>query len=285
MSKNTFILSSEECELLVAFESAPSLEKLSEYVGRDVSGVSRALSRIAAKIPVIEKQSSRWVLTEQGRQLNQHTRDSINFQRTLFQKQAGLRIGTNREFASRILGKQLPSLIELFPDSQIRIMSFEVGTEQALLDGKIDIGIDCERPFSPDISYKIAIKEPIVAVCSPKFKKSGLKELNGKSFFGLPHLLCDRLAPDRILFKSDNVLNIIASFNDIATTRAACEKGLGWALLPTYAVREELESGSLVEIPLADGGESSYGVWWLRGRKRVEPVALALQAWLKKIDL
>jgi hypothetical protein len=32
MNKNSFMLTSDECELLVAFESAPSLEKLSESV-------------------------------------------------------------------------------------------------------------------------------------------------------------------------------------------------------------------------------------------------------------
>ncbi|MGZ5280021.1 MAG: LysR family transcriptional regulator [Pseudobdellovibrionaceae bacterium] len=285
MNRNIFILTSDECELLVAFESAPSLEKLSEQVGRDISSVSRALSRMASKIAVIEKQSARWVLTEQGRVLNQHTRDSIAFQRTLFQKQTGIRIGTNREFAARILGKQLSSLQDLFPESQIRIMAFEAGTEQALLDGKIDLSIDCERPFSPDVSYKIAIKEPIIAVCNPKFKKAHSKELNDGNFFGLPHLLCDRLPPDRILLKSDNKLNVSASFNDIATTRSACETGLGWALLPTYAVKDELENGSLVKIQALDGGESIYGVWWLRGRKQMEPMALRLHAWLKKIDL
>jgi len=38
INKNVFILTSSECEFVVAFESAPSLEKLSEQVGRDVSG-------------------------------------------------------------------------------------------------------------------------------------------------------------------------------------------------------------------------------------------------------
>lgn len=285
MNQNSFILSSEECELLVAFESAPSLEKLAESVSRDISNVSRALSRIASKLPVIEKQSGRWILTEQGRRLNQHTRDSVHFQQSLFQKQSWLRIGTNREFSARILGSRIDDLQKLLPNAQIRISAFEAGTEQALLEGAIDIGIDCERPFSPEISYKIAVTEPIIAVRSPSFKKAHQKSIKDGSFFSLPHFLCDRLPPDRILRKSDNKLNVLASFNDIATTRTACENGGGWALLPRYAVRSELDRGALVEIDSSGGGESNYGIWWLRGRKYLEPTALSLRDWLKKIDL
>jgi len=285
MKSSTFALTSDESELLLAFELFPTLEKLAEAIQRDISNVSRALNRIASKLPVIEKQSGRWVLTEKGRQLNQHTRDSIQFQQSLFQKQSLFRIGTNREFAARILGPRLKEIQELFPQTQIRISAFEGGTESSLLDGSIDIGIDCERPFSPEISYKVAVAESIVAVCSPAFKKANLKSIRDESFFGLPHLLCDRLSPDRILQKTENSMNISASFNDIATTRSSCEQGLGWALLPKYTVDLELKSGKLVEIPVVGAGESKYGVWWLRGRKYLEPSALKLRDWITGLDL
>jgi DNA-binding transcriptional LysR family regulator len=224
-------------------------------------------------------------LTEQGRKLNQHTRDSVQFQRSLFQKQSWLRIGTNREFAARVIGKHFDEIQSVFSDSHIRIMAFENGTENALLEGSIDLGIDCERPFSPEIAYKTSMKEAIVAVASPKFKKEHQKEIRNGRFFGLPHLLCDRLAPDRILVKSDNSLNTVASFNDIATTRSACQLGIGWALLPKYAVLEEMANGSLVEIESMGGGESTYGIWRLRGRKYLEPSVAKLHDWLKKVEL
>lgn len=285
MSKASYLLSSEDCELLVAFETSPSLEKLSLHVGRDISNISRSLNRIAQKLPVVEKQAGRWVLTERGRELNQHTRDSIHYQQSLFQKQSLLRIGTNREFSARILGVRIKELSELFPQTQFRISAFESGTEKELLEGSVDIGIDCERPFSPEISYKIAVSETIVAVCSPSFKKSHLKAMKDGSFFKLPHLLCDRLSPDRILQKSENRLNILASFNDIATTRAACEQGVGWAFLPRYVVRAELESGRLIVVESGESGTSKYGVWWMRNRKYLEPTAIKLRDWISKLDL
>lgn len=171
MKPLSFILSSDECELLVAFEAAPSLEKLSEVMNKDISNISRALTRIVSKLPVIEKKGGRWALTEKGRELNQYTRDSIQYQQALFHKQSWLRIGINREFAARILGPHIKDIQALFPGTQIKISTFEVGIEKDLLAGAIDIGIDCERPFSPEITYKLAVSEPIVVVCSPSFKR------------------------------------------------------------------------------------------------------------------
>lgn len=281
----TYILSSDESELLLAFETASSLEKLSKVLNKDVSNISRSLNRIADKVPVAEKQNNRWQLTEIGKRLNQHTRDSIQFQKTLLNHQQFLKIGTNREFSSRIMGSSLKELEELFPKTQLRICAFEQGVEQALQDGLIDIGIDCERPFNPDISYRLYLTEDIVAVCTPDFKKKYQQELKSGDFFGLPHLLCDRLYPDKILKKSDNRLNLRASFNDIATTRAACMQGMGWALLPRYTVNSEIDEKKLVVIDSQASGTSSYGVWWLRNRKSVEPLALKLKNWLETIKL
>jgi DNA-binding transcriptional LysR family regulator len=283
--ETAYILSSDESELLLAFETASSLEKLSKVLSKDISNLSRSLNKIANKIPVVEKQNNRWQLTEIGKRLNQHTRDSIQFQKTLLNHQQFLKIGTNREFASRILGASLKELEELFPKTQLRICAFEQGVEQALTDGLVDIGIDCERPFNPDISYRLCLTEEIVAVCIPDFKKRYQHELKSGDFFGLPHLLCDRLYPDKILKKSDNRLNLKASFNDIATTRAACLQGLGWALLPRYTVKSEIDQKKLVVIDSQSSGTSNYGVWWLRNRKSIEPLSLKLKSWLEAIKL
>lgn len=283
--ENAYILSSDESELLLAFETASSLEKLSKVLIKDISNISRSLNKIADKMPVVEKKNNRWQLTELGKRFNQHTRDSIQFQKTLLNHQQFLKIGTNREFAARIIGPSLDELEAMFPNTQLRICAFEHGVELALTDGLVDIGIDCERPFSPDISYRICMSEDIVAVCSPNFKKKYLQELKSGDFFGLPHLLCDRLYPDKILKKSDNRLNLRASFNDIATTRAACIMNLGWALLPKYTISSEIHEKKLVVIDSESAGVSNYGVWWLRNRKSVEPLAFKLKQWLEAITL
>ena len=285
MNSHNFLLTTSELELLMAFESATSLENISQFLGKDISNVSRSLSKISEKLPVVEKQNNRWCLTDLGKRLNQHTKDSIQFQRSLTSQQSFLKIGTNREFSSRILGSRLEELKLIFPNTQLRICAFEDGTEQPLLNGLIDIGIDCERPHAPDVSYKFSISEKIIAVCTPAFRKTNLKNINKDRITSLPHLLCDRLYPDRLLKRSDNKLNVTASFNDIATTRAACLNHSGWALLPQYAVQKELNEKTLMQLDIPDITGSNYGIWWLRSRKFLEPSAMNLKNWLSKIDL
>lgn len=266
MKLNHFLLSSDECELLLAFEINPSIEKVAQAIGKDPSGVSRQLAAIAAKYPALEKCGGRWTLTEIGRLLNNHTRNAIQVQKRLIKTRSLLRLGTNREFASRVIGPQFAELMRVFSNFQISLSTFEQGTEEALLNGKIDIGIDCGRPNDPDIAYKMLLEEPIVSVCSPEFKRTHQKEIKSGRLYQTPHLLCERLYPDRVFSESENRLNVTAFFNDISSARAACEVGVGWSLLPRYAVATEIDSGKLVVIGEKRVGKSRYGVWWRRNR-------------------
>lgn len=70
MSKLKFLFSSEQLELLIAFEMTGSLSELSSYVHKDASVVSRNLQRISEIAPVLIKKNRRWELTDLGRSLN-----------------------------------------------------------------------------------------------------------------------------------------------------------------------------------------------------------------------
>ncbi len=69
-----FPLSSDQLELLLAFEAARSPAHLVEIVRRDGSVVSRNLQRLAEDHPVLTKEGGRWRLTDTGRAVNVLTR-------------------------------------------------------------------------------------------------------------------------------------------------------------------------------------------------------------------
>jgi DNA-binding transcriptional LysR family regulator len=285
MKRNRFLLSSEDCELLLEFETCQTIEKTAEAIAKDPSGVSRQLAGIAKKYPALEKRGGRWILTSVGKRLNSQTRDSIQYQNQLAQVDSVVRIGTNREFAARVIGPDFSKLASLFPQSKLMLFTFEHGTEEALLTGKIDLGIDCERPGDPDIAYRQLIPEPIVAVCSKEFKKKYDKEIRADLLYQTPHLLCERLYPDKIFLEQDNKLNVVALFNDIATTRAACLTGIGWSLLPRYAVRDELDRKELFVIGEKAPAQAKYGVWWSRSRYSKSETISKMCDWLKAQEL
>lgn len=123
--------------------------KLAQTLRRDHSVISRAVKRIADRFPVVEKKAGKWVLTALGRSLNEATRSSMNAQNSVLLSSSKIRIGTNREFSSRILCPDFQKVQSLFPNAKISINAYQQGTESVLLMGQIDFGIDCEGPHDP----------------------------------------------------------------------------------------------------------------------------------------
>ncbi len=91
-----FPLTSEQCELLLEFEGARTLQDLAGRIRRDVSVVSRQLSVLAQKAAVIEKQEGRWRITAFGRQINNLTRATVSAQKRILDQQTSLRFSSVR---------------------------------------------------------------------------------------------------------------------------------------------------------------------------------------------
>lgn len=76
--REKFPISSDQIELLLAFERAGSLEELSDVMAKDPSVISRRLKDLASLAPVIIKVGGRWQITSLGRQLNSFHRQYLS---------------------------------------------------------------------------------------------------------------------------------------------------------------------------------------------------------------
>lgn len=85
MTRTRFPLSSDQLELLLAFEQCQGLGRVAEQMGRDPSVISRNLQRMAEGWPVLAKVNGRWELTALGRQINRGTQDFVVAQEKLLQ--------------------------------------------------------------------------------------------------------------------------------------------------------------------------------------------------------
>lgn len=83
MARLKFTLTSDQLELLLAFETAQGLNQLAEVMARDPSVVSRNLQRIAEDYPVLKKVKGRWELTPLGARINEQTRAYLEKHRAL----------------------------------------------------------------------------------------------------------------------------------------------------------------------------------------------------------
>jgi DNA-binding transcriptional LysR family regulator len=275
-----FGLSSEQCELLVAFESAGSLGGLARVMGKDVSVISRQLQRLARAAAVLEKRQGKWRLTPLGRQINGWTRDVATSQRRILQQQTMVRIASTREFGARVLAPHLDELRG--PDDDAAVLSIvasEEGVERVLLAGNADLGFDCGRPEDPSLRFKTVKPEEFAVLASPEFLTAH-RFRSPTELLELPHLQYQRASAHRLLQLTYEVPHIFAVFNDIASIREACLAGLGWAVLPVYAVRRELDAESLKRISGWNIQQEQFGVWWVRGQTSIEPWVKRAIAWL-----
>ncbi len=269
----------------MAFEQAGSLLELAKLRHRDVSVVSRQLQSISNEASVLQKDRGRWKLTPLGQQIVRWARDALLSQQRIMQQKTTLRLVATREFAARVLA---PGLIGLLGGDAANVVpqitSDEMGVEHALLSGEADLGFDCGRPGSPSVRFRLVRKEPLVVVAAPSLQKRhrlrGLGDL-----LQLPHLYYQRISPARVLGLSHEVSILGASFNDIATTRAACVAGLGWAILPSYTVRDEVRSNELFVVESPPLEQEKFGVFWLRENGAVTPWIDRAVDWLSAQDL
>ncbi len=279
-----FGLTSEQCELLVAFETAPSLEALARVLGRDASVLSRQLQRIAQEAPALEKTHGRWRLTPLGRQLASWARDAIVSQRRALGQPTVVRLASTREFTARVLAPRLGELLAEEETTIVSLFAAEEGVEKRLLAGEADIGFDCGRPTDPEIRFRQVVPEPFSVVAAPEFVARHGASV-ARELIPLANLQYQRATATALLGLPDEVPKVRATFNDIASVREACIAGLGWAVLPTYSVRRELDAGMLRALPGYDVPEEHFGVWWLRERPALEPWVERCVKWLGGVTL
>jgi nicotinamidase-related amidase len=72
-----FPMSSEQLELLLAFEKSNGLAELSQMMARDSSVISRQLQRLAEDYPVLTKEKGKWTLSPLGVKINEITVKNI----------------------------------------------------------------------------------------------------------------------------------------------------------------------------------------------------------------
>lgn len=119
MGRLRFALTSDQLELLIAFENSQGLNHLAETMAKDPSVVSRNLQRIAEDYPVLKKVKGRWELTPLGVQINEQTRSFL---------------AKHTELLSSALDKRNQK-VSAFSDSSILII---INAQKGLLDATQD---------------------------------------------------------------------------------------------------------------------------------------------------
>lgn len=286
MQTPRFALASEDCELLLAFESHPRVPALAKALRRDPSVVSRRLRDLASRAPVLEKSGPHWRLTALGRTVNRWSAEAASEQARLLGEAPRLRLGATRTFATKALVPGLAAFAAAHPDAALAVYTFEPGLlERALLDGAIDVAIACGTPTDPLIAHKRGVPERFVTVATGGFlRRFAIKRAD--DLFAAPHLA----------FHSPHVgspfadvvaraTRVAGTFDDLLCVAEAALAGQGWGIVPYYVAKAALSAGTLREAPQLADVASHYGVWWLRERRSLAKSVGIAARWLRAQEL
>jgi len=142
--------------------------------------------------------------------------------------------------------------------------------------GQADLGLVSYPEESASLATIPWRTEPLVLVCYPQHPLANhssvpLSKLRDEPFVAFQEGLKIRDAIDIALNQNDVSVRVALAFDNIETIKRAIEIGAGISLLPQPTIAREIESGSLVQIPIE--GESlarPLGIIHRRDRKLSE---------------
>ena len=138
---------------------------------------------------------------------------------------------------------------------------------------QVEVGLVSYPRASRSIDATPWRDEPIVVVCRPGHelatrKSIDIDELSGRPMVGFDRGLPIRRQLDKAMSQRSVEVRMAAEFDNIETVKRAIEANTGVGLLPAPTVRREVESGTLVAVPLAGNHiRRPLGVICRRGRE------------------
>lgn len=255
-------LESQDCELLALYSEYGSLVGMGEALQIDKGQLSRKITRLATLAPVLVRVQGKWSLTPQGHQVVQWYKDAINSQNIIFQGKKELIISTTQAISERKLTPLISKILEDTQYQHLKILTNVDNIENALFEGVMDFALTCAIPKSPEIRYKKVYKAEFIVVTPANWKEKNLKEL-----MKLPYIIHTGIQPRTLLAIEEEIAAPVASFDHIVGVRQAVLAGLGWAILPEYAVELEIKEKKLKMIKLQTITKiEEFQLWWIPGK-------------------
>ena len=151
--------------------------------------------------------------------------------------------------------------IEYHPPSRV---------EELVVADQVDLGLVSYPRRSRALQTISWREEPMVVVCSPDHPLSGEPELElaavaGHEMVGFDRDLRIRQKIDRELAGRRVDVSVAVEFDNIETLKRAIEINTGFSILPQPTVASEVDSGTLVAIPLTDPMVRPLGIIHRRG--------------------
>lgn len=241
-----------------------SFQKAADKLNYTQSTVSFQIKQLEDELSIklFEKIGRKMILTQAGKDILPYI-DTIlqgaeqinNYGKNLSEITGTLRLAIPDSILIYTMQPFIQTFLHEAPKVQLIINSLQSGeVHQAILEGKADIGINCDKDYYPDtIVHKYIGTYRALLVASP-FSEPSLLD------FITPHqrkplsLICNepdgyyQLEMNHYLTMKDIILNPYMKVQSIEAVKKCVMNNLGIAIVPSYSVTEEMKNGSLIPI-------------------------------------
>jgi DNA-binding transcriptional LysR family regulator len=177
--------------------------------------------------------------------------------RTLHQEVAGcVRVASIYSVGLHHMSRYLQEFLSQYPRANVRLEYLHPHrVYQSIEEDTADLGLVSYPKSSRTLSAIEWREEPMVLACAPsnplaQLASVALRQLHGQKLVGFDSDLTIRREIDRVLHLHRVEVQVAMEFDNIETIKRAVEIDAGVALLPEPTIAREVETGTLVAVPL-----------------------------------
>ncbi len=258
-----------------------SFSKAADVVCRTQPAVSIAIRRLEEEIqaPLFDRSQKTPTLTAAGEvvrdyaqkilALRDQARETVDQLRSL--RQGCVRIGANESTSLYLLPQLILAFRARYPEVKVELyrhLSERLPAE--VLARNVDFGVLAFEPFDRDLESFCVLTDELVLIMNPSHPLARrpsitVKELGHESFVAHNMRTGSRNKVTEVFLKQQTPLNITFELDTIETIKRFVQLSIGLAFVPRMCVREELERGVLVTVPVED--LSYYRTLWVTSRR------------------
>jgi DNA-binding transcriptional LysR family regulator len=255
---------SKAAELSSFTGAARALGLTQAAVSQRIQVVEKALGT-----PLFKRQGGRVLLTEAGRKLYGYAQRILDLHREARQEVAGYDAPVDGELllaASSIPGEHLlPALLSLFgqkrPHIRVRAaISDSMGVMGQVERGEVSLGLVGRKADNPHLEFRYLASDRMVLVVPPDHVLNRRKKVSVKQLCRYPMILREagsglRHCLEKSLEKAGLALSSLRVALELGSNEAIKEavlRGVGVAILSTYAVEKEVKAGQLHALAVSD---------------------------------
>ena len=243
-----------------------SFSKAADRVFRTQPAVSIAIRRLEDEIglPLLDRTQKNPVPTDAGKVVYDYAQRILALRAEVGQaiaemqslKKGRVRVGANESTSLYLLPELILQFRENHPKVKVEIfrqVSHRLPRE--VLERNIDFALMASQPTDRELDSFPVLNDELVLIMSPKHHLANrssvkIKELGKEAFIAHNVKSGSRLKVIEAFARQNTPLNITLELATIETIKRFVQKRVGLAFAPRMCVREELERGVLVTVPV-----------------------------------